>query len=233
MQAQIVRELPAIRNTPGWRYAQALSEAACRRRLQRYKAASIPADAPDGEPAGDLLWLPRKEESPVETTTIRSALAGWARTRAVEIRACGRPHPGTLVQLAAGTIPNRHAIAKLDAALASLADSVGLPHPWAGREVNYNVVPVSMDYHPTLDMALIAASITNLDGLDCLYSGEVDVSGGFPPPPFPLEVGRAAVEMDKPLVVPGSSAPLGEQAADATRALAAALGSAAVGEEPA
>lgn len=126
----------------------------------------------------------------------------------MEIRACARPHPGTLIQLAAGATSNRQAIAKLDSALAALASSVGLSHPWASREVNYNVVPVSVDYHPTLDMALIAASITNLDGLDRLYCGEVDVSGGFAPLPFPLEVGRAAVEVGKPVAVPAPSAPL-------------------------
>ena len=57
------------------------------------------------------------------------------------------------------------------------------------------MVPVSVAYHPTLDMALIPASITNLDALAGLCCGEGDVSGGFPPLPFPLQVEIAAVDL--------------------------------------
>ena len=112
------------------------------------------------------------------------------------------------MQLAAGGVGNRQTITKLDSALKALATEMGVKHPWQDREVNYNVVPVFMDYHPTMDMALIAATIKNLDGLDYLYCGEVDVTGRFAPLPFPLEVGRLSLEVGKVVVVPAVSAPV-------------------------
>jgi magnesium chelatase family protein len=110
--------------------------------------------------------------------------------------------------LAAGATSNRQVIAKLRSALESLEAAAGVQHPWADREVNYNVVPISTDYHPTLDMALCAATIRNLDDLEALYCGEVDVTGKFAPLAFPLEVGRMAVQAGKPVVAPAQSAGL-------------------------
>ncbi|HEY3396421.1 MAG TPA: ATP-binding protein [Armatimonadota bacterium] len=72
--------------------------------------------------------------------------------------------------------------------------------------MEYSVVPSSVDYHPTMDMGVLAATLEELDKWDYIYVGEADVMGGFSSLAFPLEVGRVAVELGKSVVVPACSA---------------------------
>lgn len=132
------------------------------------------------------------------------AIVGQSRANLVQIRTYLEDVQKQSVNFVAGS-GNRKAVKlRVENALYVISKSLGGIHPWTGRYLVYNLVPSDAPLHRTLDMALIAAMIK--DSPNHLYCGEVDVNGEFLALPYPLEVGRLALDLEKPVVVPACSA---------------------------
>jgi magnesium chelatase family protein len=133
---------------------------------------------------------------------------GQARARIVEIRLQQQPITPEKIRLMSSGNGTKATIEKLNMALSHHVGAYLVDHPWYGYSTNFNLVPDSTEYHSTLDMAMVAVSLRELDDLPYLYCGEVDVNGNFIPLAYPLEVGRAAAEAKLSVVVPAASAGL-------------------------
>ncbi len=137
----------------------------------------------------------------------RQALIGQSVASKAEIIRSIEPGPRDGCTLALSKTPTMAVKDKLYKVLGAWTDGLGAAHPWEGRSISYSAVPGGVAYHPTLDMAILAATV-NGDSPPLLFCGEVDISGRFLALPYPLEVGRAAVERDLPVAVPKPSAHL-------------------------